>query len=102
MASASYSPRLESSRAQRARGAGERRSARHVTPFRIRCHAPFRDDRDCSSLLLLPLYERDKTVAPVQRTVDRPEEACLRFQSSASRLQLRLSCGVNLKDSVSH
>ena len=22
-----------------------------------------------------PLYERDKTVAPVQRTVDRPEEA---------------------------
>ena len=25
-----------------------------------------------------PLYERDKTVAPVQRTVDRPEEAVIK------------------------
>ena len=29
-----------------------------------------------------PLYERDKTVAPVQRTVDRPEEAA-KVQMSA-------------------
>ena len=81
MASASYSPRLESSRAQRARGAGERRSARQSLPSEFGVTLLFETIGTVAPSSSSPLYERDKTVAPVQRTVDRPEEARSRHSS---------------------
>ena len=97
IASASYSPRLESSRAQRARGAGERRSARHVTPESLPNSVSRSFSRRSGTVApssSSPLYERDKTVAPVQRTVDRPEEANVVYILETSTLSLARCPGI--------